>query len=161
MKKKRGLKRYYRSLSKIDFIDNLDFSNSEKSWFDYFHIHIDNTGLGNKSWKSRMQHLTALFEVAKKVESKLELYQNEYQYWVEISENDSYEDSIFIHTKNPNESEFPAKIEFDSKAEIKNQELVEYLSSKEYQIKEKILLDENDKTVTRYFLQKKSLGIKL
>jgi len=161
MKKRRGLKKYYRNLSKVDYIDKLDFSNSEKSWFDYYHIHIDNTGLGNKSWKSRKQHLSALFEVAKKIESKLESYQKEYQFWIEISENDSYEDSIYIHTKNSNESKFPAEIKFDSKAEIKNQKLAEYLSNKEYQIRKKILIDYDEQVITKYFLQKQLLGIKL
>ncbi len=70
MKKRRGLKRYYRNLSNLN-LDWMDFSGSEDSWFDLYHIHVDNTGLGNKSWKSRKQHLDALFLMADVLEEKL------------------------------------------------------------------------------------------
>ncbi len=160
MQKKRGLKRHYRNLSNTDFVDNLDFSDSKDSWFDYYHIHIDNTGLGNRSLKSRLQHLDALFLVAKKIENNLESYSKEYQYWIEIHEDDSFDDSIYIHTKNRNGSEFPAKLEFDEQAKITKPELWKYISSKDYIIRKKILLDENENIITTYFLQKDKLGIK-
>lgn len=161
MKRRRGLKRYYQNLGKKDFIEKLDFSESENSWFDLYHIHIDNTGLGNKSWKSRKQHLDALFLVSEKIEGKLKNYSKEFQYWIEIDENDSFEDSIYIHTKNPNKSEFPEKLDFDSLLKSSYQELEKYLNEKDFIINKKKLFDENGKPGITYFLQKEDLGIKL
>ena len=161
MKKKRGLKRYYRNLSNLTFIDNLNFSNNDDSWFDFYHIHIDNTGLGNSSWKSRVQHLNALFEVATKIETKLKYYNKDYQYWIQISEIDSYEDSIYIHTKNPNKSKFPEKINFDSNVKIKNEKLDDFIASKGYKIGRKILINYKGEKFINYFLHKKTFGIEL
>ena len=59
MKKKRGLRRYFRNLGSCFFVESLDFSGGNQSWFDLYHIHVDGTGLGSKSWRSRKQHLDA------------------------------------------------------------------------------------------------------
>ena len=161
MKRRRGLKRYYQNLVKKDFIEKLDFSNSENSWFDFYHEHIDYTGLGNKSWKSRKQHLDALFEISEGIESKLNTYSKKYQYWIEIDENDSTGDSIYIHTKNPNGSKFPEKLEFDNTLKSEFKELENYLREKNFIINKMKLFDENGKPGITYFLQKEDFGIEL
>lgn len=158
MKKKRGLRKYYKKLSDSSFIEKLDFSGGDNSWFDLYHIHIDNSGLGNKSWKSRKQHLDALFRIAQKIEDRLSNYSKDFQYWIEISENDSYEDSIYIHTANPNGTEFPISIGFDNK-KFQNTKLTEYLSEKDYRIETKILLDFNNKKTVNFVLIKNNLGL--
>ncbi|NQX81107.1 MAG: hypothetical protein HRT66_03805 [Flavobacteriaceae bacterium] len=160
MKKKRGLKRYYRNLGDYSFLENLDFSGGNNSWFDFYHFHIDNTGLGNKSWKSRKQHLDALFKVTEKIEGKLRNYSKDFQYWIAISENDSYDDSIYIHTQNPNGSEFPVSIVFDNKKSL-NTNLTAYLAQKGYNIQTKMLLDFNEKEEINFFLTKNDLGLKI
>jgi hypothetical protein len=159
MKKKRGLRRYYRNLENSFNPDSLDFE-GEKNWFDLFHFHIDNTGLGNKSWKSRTQHLDALFIIAEKVEDKLKTIDKPFQFWIEIYENDSWDDSVYIHTENPNQTVFPTSLTFDSNVEVSNTELEKYLLKKEYIIKTKKLL-EDDKPILCYFLQIKNFGIPL
>ncbi len=161
MKKQRGQRRYYKKLSDLSFIDNLDFSGGDNSWFDLYHIHIDFTGLGNKSWKSRKQHLDSLFLIAEKIEAKLSNYSTAFQYWIEISENDSCEDSIYIHTKNPNGTEFPVSIGFDNKLESKNKNLSDYLSKKDYVINTKLLLDYDEKEDLNFFLSKSDFGLKV
>ena len=160
MKKKRGLKRYYRNLGDYSFIENLDFSGGDNSWFDLYHFHIDNTGLGNKSWNSRKQHLDALFSIAEKFEDKLRNYSKDFQYWIMISENDSYEDSIYIHTKNPNGSDFPASIGFDNNKSL-NTKMTGYLAQKDYNVRTKLLLDYDDKEDINFVLTKSDLGLKI
>jgi hypothetical protein len=160
MKKKRGLKRYYKSLGDYSFIENLDFSGGDNSWFDLYHFHIDNTGLGNKSWKSRKQHLDALFRIAEKIEDKLRNYSTDFQYWIMISENDSDEDSIYIHTKNPNGSDFPASIGFDNMKST-NIKLTEYLAQTNYNVQTKLLLDYDDNEDVNFVLTKSDLGLKI
>lgn len=106
IKKKRGLRRYYKKLNDSFFVERLNLGGNDTFWFDLFHFHIDNEGLGNKSWKSRIQHLDALFEIAGKLETKLTGYSKKFQFWIEISESDSREDAIYLHTKNPMEQRF-------------------------------------------------------
>nr|WP_321486309.1 hypothetical protein [uncultured Draconibacterium sp.] len=159
--KKRGLRKYYKKLEDSSFIENLDFSGGENSWFDYYHFHIDNEGLGDKSWKSRKQHLDALFRIASKIEEKLKTFPNDYQFWIEISETESTEDCIYIHTSNPNRTEFPISIEFDKIEEPTNKQLAEYLSTTDYDIRTKVLINYNDKEELNYFLTKNNLGLKI
>jgi len=159
--KKRGLKRYYRNLSKNLLINKLDFSGGENSWFDFYHIHIDNTGLGNKSWKSRKQHLNALFATAEKIEENLIIYPNDFQYWIEISENNSFDDSIYIHTLNPNQKNFPTKINFNEAHKPNNKKLFEFISGKDYEIYNNMLHYDNDESELTYFLCKKDFGISI
>jgi hypothetical protein len=159
MKKKRGLRRYYRNLDKSFIPENLSFKGGN-AWFDFYHFHIDNTGLGNRSWKSRVQHLDALFLIAEKIKTKLDDFEKPFQYWIEIYENDSWDDAVYIHTENPNQSTFPASLTFDSDIKITNTNLKDYIQSKNYVIKTKNLL-EDGKPIIGYFLQKKDFGLTL
>ena len=80
----------------------LDFSGEENSWFDFWHTHIDWNGDGNKNWILREKFLEKLLTEFENVKSELKKFPNEYQTWILIDENDSGEDGIYIHTKNPN-----------------------------------------------------------
>jgi len=159
MKKKRGLRKHYRNLEKSFNPENLSFK-GENAWFDFYHFHIDNTGLGNRSWKSREQHLDALFLIAEKIETKLDGFEKPFQYWIEIYENNSWDDSVYIHTENPNQQNFPTLLTFDQNVEIKNLNLKEYLEKKNYILRTKKLL-EADKPIIGYFLQKNNFGLSL
>ena len=159
MKKQRGLRKYYRNLEKSFNVENLDFD-GEKTFFDFYHFHIDNTGLGNRNWKSRKQHLDALFSIAETIEKKLVDFKKPFQYWIEVFDHDSYDDAIYIHTENPNESPFPTSLTFDSNFKITNQNLKKYLESKNYTLLRKDMLDDN-KSIVGYFLQKNTLGLSL
>lgn len=160
MKKKRGLRRYFRNLGSCFFVESLDFSGGNQSWFDLYHIHVDGTGFGNKSWRSRKQHLDALFRIAGRVEAKLANLPVEFQYWIQVSECDSSEDAVYIHTANPNGTEFPISIGFDS-TKPRTTRLVEYLAQQEYQIYTKTLLCDNGKEELFFFLTKNRLGLEL
>lgn len=159
--KQRGLRRYFRNLKSQKLPKFLDFSGSAQSWFDFYHLHIDNTGLGNKSWKVRKQHLDALLDLAGKIEAELQHYPKDYQYWIEIDEKDSVEDAINIHTQNPNGSTFPIRLNFDNEAEVSNPAIFEYLREKDYQIEKKKLIDADGRTGITYFLYKSGVGIQI
>ncbi len=159
MKKKRGLRRYYRNLDNSFNPENLSFK-GENAWFDLFHFHIDNTGLGNRSWKSRVQHLDALFLIAEKIETKLGDFERPFQYWIEIYENDGWDDGVYIHTENPNHSTFPTSLTFDSDIKKTNTNLIDYLKCKNYVIRTKHFL-EDGKLIIGYFLQMKDFGLTL
>ncbi len=139
--------------------EDLDFSGSEQSWFDLYHLHIDDLGVGNSSWKARKQHLDALFELAKCVREKLIAYPKNYQFWIEVDESDSREDAIYIHTPNPNEDNFPIRLGFDEGLEVKNNQLLRHLEEKDYLMEKKIMTDADGRVGITYFLYKKELGM--
>ncbi|MCX2740688.1 hypothetical protein [Pontibacter anaerobius] len=159
--KNRGLRRYFENLKQQKLPEALDFSGADQSWFDLYHLHIDDLGLGNISWKSRKQHLDALFELAELVKEKLSVYPKDYQFWIEIDENDSREDAIYIHTPNPNENNFPVNLEFDEELEVKNILLLNYLNGKGYSMQKKKLTNSEGKFCTTYFLYQEGLGARI
>jgi hypothetical protein len=89
---------------------NLDFSGGENSWFDLWHIHTDLEGIGNKSPELRKVYLDKLLATFMELKSKLRHYPHKFQLWISISEENSFEDGVYIHTKNPNGDNFPLKV---------------------------------------------------
>jgi hypothetical protein len=110
MRKFRGQKRYYKNLLENDldlYFHNLDFH----SWFDLWHDHPDWNGYGNISWKHRHKHLKALIRRFNYLKGRLSVRTEEFQVYSMININDSYQDAVFIHTENPNQDNFPIRIE--------------------------------------------------
>lgn len=159
--KVRGLRRYFKNLNKKKLPEHLNFSGSADSWFDLYHLHVDNKGLGNRSWKARKQHLETLFELADEIQIKLNQFPKEFQFWIQVDEENSYGDAIYIHTENPNNSNFPIKLDFDSKAEIKKSQLLDFLKEKDYEIQKMTLSDYDGKESTTFFLFKSEFGLKI
>ncbi|AHM59273.1 hypothetical protein D770_05030 [Flammeovirgaceae bacterium 311] len=159
--RKRGLRRYYRNLNKTDALERIDFSGSPDSWFDLYHLHIDNFGLGNKSWKARKQHLDALFRLADKIEEKLACYPKHFQYWIQIDEMDSSEDAIYVHSENPNSNNFPIKLDIDGQTECKSLTLLDYLKQKNYYMVKIRLSDAKGNESITFFLYKAGLGLEI
>jgi len=89
---------------------NLDFSGGENSWFDLWHIHTDLHGEGNKSSELRKLYLSKLLETFIELKSELYSYPHEFQVWMIINVEDSSDDGVYIHTKNPNDDNFPLKV---------------------------------------------------
>ena len=65
MKKRRGLRKYYRKLAALDEFASgenwLTFIHDAEDWFNYAHLHFDWEGYGDLHWKEREAHLDALF----------------------------------------------------------------------------------------------------
>ena len=106
---------------------NLDFSGGTNSWFDLWHTHIDWDGKGNKSWKQREIYLNQLVDLFNRISDKMVGYPRPYQVWIEIWEDDSSEDSIYIHTPNPNADNFPVKINQSENVGFPNENLKFFL----------------------------------
>jgi hypothetical protein len=71
---------------------NLDFSGGPKSWFDFWHTHVDWDGQGNKNWETRRMYLGQILETFDQLKQKLRTYPHDFQLWIMIDENDSGQD---------------------------------------------------------------------
>jgi hypothetical protein len=101
--KVRGRRRYYRKLTLAaeKVIVQSDI------WYDYRHWHVDWRGLGNFSWRERRSHLVALFAVYRQVLAQIEEWSEPHERWLQIDAADSSQDAVFLHTPNPNGTDFP------------------------------------------------------
>lgn len=115
-------------------IRKLDFSGGKNSWFDFWHTHIDWNGDGNKSWDLRKEFLDKLLTEFENVKSELKKYPNEYQTWILIDENNSGEDAVYIHTKNPNSENFPLKVHAEKSIKCLNQNLSDFMKKTNLEI---------------------------
>ena len=135
---------------------NLDFSGGPKSWFDLWHTHVDWGGKGNKDWKTRKKYLNQLLETFDQLKLKLRTYPHDFQLWIMIDENESGDDCVYIHTKNPNTDNFPIKLTADNKNAIKNKDLKEFVDSLDF---ERVRVKTIDGDI--YYLFYKNTGISL
>lgn len=103
MKKRRGKRKYYRRLGRLNQIPDYWFTEIDdaESWFDFDHVHFDWSGYGDCCWKERLAHLNALFlhfdilvQAFRKVERK-------FQVFAVLNERDSGSDALYLHTPNP------------------------------------------------------------
>lgn len=107
-RKKRGKRRYYRTLAR----DAADFGEELSGWYDLMHWHVDWDGIGNLSWRSRRAHLAALFTTYERLLAQLDGWSEPHQCWVHIDPADSSFDAVYLHTKNPNRDNFPLSFEW-------------------------------------------------
>ncbi|MEY8351308.1 hypothetical protein AALF16_24165 [Bacillus cereus] len=109
MKKFRGKKRYFRQLWDKTNIHTCYIELNNKSWFDFWHTHLDFWGVGNNSLKFRKEHIKAHIAFYNNLLVKLETLNKPYQSWVSIDINDAGQDAVYIHTPNPNSDNYPYK----------------------------------------------------
>jgi len=132
MRKHRGLKRYYRNLSIENDIDKanwLDFDNPE-TWFDNWHLHFDWKGYGNNSFKRRRLHLDKLFRHFEILVDKTKKLNTDFQLYSILLDFESSSDALFLHTPNPNNSQFPFKIsELLLTTTLTNKQLNDYINN--------------------------------
>ena len=129
MKRKRGLKRYYRNLILQNDLDKgkIDFK-SLNAWFDNSHWHFDWKGYGNNSFKRRKPHLDKLFRHFDLLVDKTKELKFDFQLYAVLLDFDSSSDALFLHTPNPNNSQFPFKIEnLSNTTTLTNKALDEYI----------------------------------
>jgi len=131
MRKFRGKKRYYRELERhSDFSKLTAMTFNKDSWFDLWHTHYDWKGFGNKSWKKRKPHLDTLFRNFDLYPERLKSIEKHYQLFIQINDIDSSQDSVNIHTANPNRDNFPLKANLSRECKLTNQQLINYLDKK-------------------------------
>lgn len=118
MRRQRGLRRYYRNLDTQNDLNKakwLDFDNPD-TWFDNWHLHFDWKGYGDRSFKRRKPHLDKLFRHFDLLVDKTRRLKKPFQLYAILLDYDSSSDALFLHTPNPNNSQFPFTIESLSSA---------------------------------------------
>ncbi|VWX34626.1 hypothetical protein [Exiguobacterium oxidotolerans] len=55
----------------------------------------------------RTAHVKSLFHLMDELDAALQTWGQPYQLWIELSQFDAGRDAIFVHTKNPNDNNFP------------------------------------------------------
>jgi hypothetical protein len=133
-KKHRGLKRYYRNLATANDFDKakkLDLGNPN-TWFDRWHYHLDWCGYGNSSFNRRRPHLDKLFRHFDILVNKTKNLKSNFQLYAVLLDFDSASDALFLHTPNPNNSQFPFKVsDLKSVSTLRNKQLDDYINSLE------------------------------
>ncbi|MEO8235497.1 MAG: hypothetical protein ABI549_08800 [Flavobacterium sp.] len=134
IRKHRGLKRYYKNLALKNDLDKatwLEFDNPE-TWFDNWHLHFDWNGYGNNSFKRRKPHLDKFFRHFELLIDKTKMLKNDFQLYGILLDFDSSNDALFLHTVNPNNSQFPFKISgLQLTTTLTNNQLIEYINKLE------------------------------
>jgi hypothetical protein len=143
-------------IDKIKLFKFLNFSGDKDSWFDFWHTHADWNGEGNTDWELRIKFIDELFDFYNECKIKLSSYPQMYQLFIFILENDSSQDAVYIHTKNPNQNNFPLKLSSKQRVKIKNEKLYQHLKSFGLQI----IINEFDQEV-RYYLSDQNVGLPL
>lgn len=97
--------RYYRQLVRKRRSFAVDLEN--ESWFDMWHQHFDWHGYGDQGWRDRRRHLSALIEALSRAVVQLSAVGKPYQAFAVVNPGASSEDALYIHTPNPNGTDFP------------------------------------------------------
>lgn len=92
-------------------VNTFDLQLDHDYWFDFFHTHLDFWGVGKNSLKIRREHIKAHVALYNRTLKLLEGFEKPYQTWICIYEQDPALDAVYIHTPNPNDHNFPHKIE--------------------------------------------------
>jgi hypothetical protein len=103
VRKVRGQRRYYRSLDRKAARFHVEL----RGWYDLKHWHVDWGGLGNFSWRGRRAHLAALFTMYRRLLAQTRAWQEPHQCWLFIDAGDGSNDAVYLHTRNPNQDNFP------------------------------------------------------
>jgi hypothetical protein len=106
-RKVRGKRKYFRQVLRDAEAFHVDVD--PPCWWDFWHYHADWPGLGNLGWRYRFEHLRALAVVFSKVLEASRTIPVPFQTWISLDVGDAGNDAVFIHSPNPNESNFPFK----------------------------------------------------
>lgn len=130
--KKRGLKRYYRNLSKINIAEKIVTEmGAGKVEYDYEHIHLD--GYIFTKWAAIRQHLDVLFNQLDIFNLNSATIHVPFQVWGYICFQRGYgcQIALYIHTPNNDFDDFPMVFANVSESPtVKWKELSDYLDAK-------------------------------
>lgn len=79
----------------------------KKLWCDLHHEHFDWDGKGNTDRAHRVAHLNALLRALSRARFELTNYGKPFQIFGYVDLKNSSNDALYVHTPNPNGSEFP------------------------------------------------------
>jgi len=87
------------------------FSNLDSTgWFDYWHCHIDFQGKGDSRPENREASISLGYEILNMAEDFKSKVKGPIQSWWFIHEQ-SYDDAVYLHSPNENNSPFPFDFE--------------------------------------------------
>lgn len=131
MKKRRGLRRYYRKLRQLNefasAVSWLEDIHDPDSWFYYAHIHFDWSGYGDTRWKERAEHLDVMFRHYDMFAGECRQVDRAYQVYAVVHEFDSGSDALYVHTPNPYGDNYPMRWNYTETCTFKTKNLIEYL----------------------------------
>jgi hypothetical protein len=105
MRFKEPNKRYYFELQRKTRSFRVDLP--KRKWCDLWHQHFDWEGFGDRGWVHRRRHLSALLVALSRARNELALSSQPYQLFAVVHVSDAGSDAIYVHTENPNGTEFP------------------------------------------------------
>jgi hypothetical protein len=144
MKKKRGLRRYFKNLNKKEMnIPELwikdGFVSYDKLWVDY---------LGYNGIRKREPHIECLIRNFDRIKDQVSILNSSFQIWICLNETNGYEDCIIVNTPN-SINPFPHKfVNYSHVNLFKNKELVNFIN----------LINEFDKIYGTYFVDDDERG---
>jgi hypothetical protein len=133
-RKHRGLKRYYRNLAFVNELSKATWPNLDdtSTWTKNWHFHFDWWGYGNDSFKRRKPHLDKLFRHFGLLVDKTKENTMDFQLYSILIDFASYSDALFLHTPNPNNSQFQFKIsDLQLTTTLTNGQLNDYINNLE------------------------------
>lgn len=104
-KKLRGKRRRLRALHAA--AGQFDLDVRAHNWWDLWHTHLDLNGYGNKISNLRQAYVSALLTMFLRSGQQLSAVQRDFQIFVAIDADDSSNDALYLHSPNPNASNFP------------------------------------------------------
>jgi len=128
-RKHRGLKRYYKNLAIQNDFERINWRDFNKR-HGYWHLHFDWYGYGNNSFKRRKPHLDKLFRHFDILVEETKSLNIEFQLYIMLLDFHSANDSLFLHTPEPDNKQFPFKVsDLKSTTTLKNKALNDYIDN--------------------------------
>jgi hypothetical protein len=143
-------------IDKEKILDNIFFELNEETWFDCLHFHSDWESEGNSDWVKREIYLNDLFSFYLIIKERLLNLPKDFQLFIIIDENDSGQDAVYVHTKNPNSDNFPIKVSPSSNTELFDLQLKDFIDGLEME-----LLIEDINEGRQFYLFDPKIGIPL
>lgn len=96
---------YYRKLLKASGGFVVDMAS--KKWCNRYHTHFDLDGKGKDGRVHRIRHLNAHLRALRRARLELQSSELPYQLFAYIDLNASENDAVYVHTPNPDGTDFP------------------------------------------------------
>jgi hypothetical protein len=91
--------------------DSVELKTSPDAWYDLWHTHVDWDGLGNSDAEFRKQSLAKLFRLFESLLEQAQRLPGPSNVWLLYVPGNSEDDSVYVHTPNPNGTPFPYEFE--------------------------------------------------
>ena len=108
-------------------VQGMDFSGSKRSWFDLWHLHLEESENIHLNSKNLEGYLKVLIDHFNFFRVKLEKFPKPFQLWIEIDEEEFTQNAVYIHSTNPNHDNFPIQYGSNNNIRLKNQNIESFM----------------------------------